>query len=212
VSFCRRSRNLPDFHQFQESLLERLPVAVCACDRQGRITHHNQRAVEFWGGEPQPQQRFWGTARLCDSRGKLLDLLASPLAVVLHTGKPQYNRELVMERRDGSRVTILSNATPLFDSGKSLLGAVEVFQDITEQKWSEDAKRVAERLAASARIANQVMQQMARPLNSISSLLNVLRRDGSLSAEARACTELIQQELTRFDRLAREMDHLAMAA
>lgn len=203
---------MPDFHQFQESWLEKLPVAVCACDRQGTITHHNQRAVEFWGSGPKLHQRFSGAARLCDSRGKALDLAASPLALVLKAAKPQYNRELVMERWDGSRVTILSSATPLFDSARNLLGAVEVFQDITEHKWSEDAKRVAERLAVSARAANQVMQQLAVPLNSISSLLDVLRRDVSLSAEARACTELIQQELMRFDRLAREIDHLAMAA
>lgn len=187
-------------------------MAVCACDRMGKITHHNRLAAEFWGGEPQAQYRFSGAVNLRDPRGKLLDPLASPLAVALHTGKPQYNRELVMERLDGSRVTILSNATPLFDPAKSLLGAVEVFQDITEHKWSEEAKRVAERLATSARIANQVMQQIATPLNSISSLLDVLRRDVSLSAEARACTDRIQQELTRFARLAREMDHLAVAA
>lgn len=203
---------MPDFHQFQESLLETLPVAFCACDRQGTITHHNQRAADFWGGKPKLHQRFSGAKRLRDSRGKALDFAASPLALVLNAAKPQYNRELVMERWDGSRVTILSSATPLRDSAKNLLGAVEVFQDITEHKWSEDAKRVAERLAASARIANQVMQQLAIPLSSISNLLDVLRRDVSLSAEARTCTELIQQELMRFDRLAREMDHLAVAA
>jgi transcriptional regulator with PAS, ATPase and Fis domain len=203
---------LPDFHQLQEPLLERLPVAVCACDREGAITHHNRRAVEFWGIEPKPHQRFCGAARLRDSRGKALDVAASPLAMVLNAAKPQYNRELVMERWDGSRVTILSSATPLFDSAKHLLGAVEVFQDITEHKWSEDAKRVAERLAASARAANQVLQQLAAPLSSISNLLDMLRRDVSLSAEVHACTELIQQELMRFDRLAREMDPLAVAA
>lgn len=211
---------MPDFHQFQGSALETLPVAVlqtlpvavCACDRQGNITHHNQHAVELWGNEPGPQQRFSGAVRLWDARGKVLDIAASPLAAVLKAGKPQYNRELVMERGDGSRVTILSSATPLFDSARNLLGAVEVFQNITEHKWSEDAKRVAERLAASARIANEVMQRLAVPLSSISSLLDVLRRDVSLSAEARACTELIQQELKRFDRLTREMDPLAVAA
>ena len=186
-------------------------MAVCACDRMGKITHHNHRAAEFWGGEPQPQDRFGGAVKLRDARGKLLDLLASPLAVALHTGKTQYNRELVLERLDGSRVTILSNATPIFDPARNLLGAVEVFQDITEQKWSEEAKRVAERLAVSARIANQLMQQIAKPLNSISNLLDVLRRDAGLSAEARSCTDQIQQELARFTRLAREMD-LAVAA
>lgn len=213
MSFCRFfGVQLPDFHQFQESLLETLPVAICACDWQGNITHHNQHAVDLWGNEPKAHQRFSGAVRLRDSRGKVLDVAASPLAVVLKAGKPEYNRELMMERWDGSRVTLLSSATPLFDSTRNLLGAVEVFQDITQHKWSEDAKRVAERLAASAQAANQMMQRLAVPFNSISSLLDVLRRDVSLSAEARACTELIQQELMRFDRLAREMDPLAVAA
>jgi signal transduction histidine kinase len=213
LSFCSSGvPPLPDLNSFQENLLERLPVAVCACDPQGKITHVNQRAVELWQKAPDPELRFSGAARLYDSKNKPLGSMASPLAFVLRCGKPQYNKELILERWDGSRISILSNASPLFDAKNNLLGGLEVFQDITEHKWSEEARRVAERAAASARVATLVAQQIIRPLHSIAGLLDVLRRDATLTAEARAYTEMIQQELTRFDRLAQEMGQLGMAA
>ena len=89
---------------------------------------------------------------------------------------------------------------------------MEVFHDITERRWSEEARRVSERLCASARVASQVTEQLRKPLHSVTSLLDILRQDGNLSAEARTCMELIEQELLCFDQLSREMVHLSTAA
>jgi signal transduction histidine kinase len=203
---------LSDFNLFPESLLDRLPVGVCACDLHGRITHANRHAVELWQQQPEPGAHFSQVVRLFDCKGKFLAPAASPLAVVLRYAKPQYGREVLLERNDGSRLSILSNASPLFNAEGDLLGGLELFQDITQRKWSEEARRVADRAAASARVATQVAQQISRPLHSIASLLDGLRREAGLTAEVRAYTERIQQELTRFDRLAREMGQLAMAA
>jgi signal transduction histidine kinase len=67
-------------------------------------------------------------------------------------------------------------------------------------------------MAASARVANQVAQQIRKPMVSLAGLLDILRNETNLSAEARSYTELIQQELSQFDTIAREMVHLSMAA
>lgn len=197
---------------FPMQFLERLPVAACSCDRQGVITEYNRHAVELWGREPFSKDFFGGAARLYDSKGKRLEPSAWPLASVLRSGQPHRNTELIVEKPDGARVTVLSNAAPVRDAEDRLAGAVEVFQDITERRWSEDARRVAERLMASARLASDVAQQISKPLHSMTSLLEVLRLDENLSAEARSYTELIKAELSRFDQLARQMVHLSMAA
>ena len=197
---------------FQNQVLEHLPVAFCSCDTEGNVTESNRHATDLWGSKPAASARFHGAARLFDARGKLLPQDQSPIACALRTRKPQRNMELIVERPDGRRITVLSNAAPLLDADSKLLGALEVFHDITERRYVEEARRVADRLAASARVANQVAQQIKKPLVSLTSLLDILRKETNLSAEARSYTELIEQELSRFDRLAQEMVHLSIAA
>jgi signal transduction histidine kinase len=213
ASFCGPLEfRLSELNPFQKQLLECLPVAICSCDVHGLLIEYNRHAVELWGREPQIGARFCGAPRLFDSRGKLVDERNTPVARVLKSGLEQRNTELIIERPDGKRINVLSNAAPLLNTQGHIVGALEVFQDITERRWSEEARRVADRLAASARVASAVAQQMKKPLLSLSSLLQVLRQDANLSAEARSYTELIQQELLRFDNLAKEMVHLSMAA
>ena len=197
---------------FQNQVMEHLPVAYCSCDTEGTITEFNHHATDLWGNEPAAGVRFHGAARLLDAKGKLLPQEQSPIACALRTRKPQRNTELMVERKDGRRITVLSNAAPLFDAEGNLTGAMEVFHDITERRYVEEARRVADRLAASARVANQVAQQIKKPMVSLTSLLDILRKETNLSAEARSYTELIEQELSRFDRIAQEMVHLSMAA
>ena len=97
-----------------------------------------------------------------DVYGKRLEPDKTPIASVLRSGSAQRNSEVVIERPDGTRITVLSNAAPLCDGKGKLLGALEVFHDITERRWSEAARRVADRLAASARVASQVAQQIKK--------------------------------------------------
>jgi len=59
------------------------------------------------------------------------------MAELLETGRPIRNRELVIERPDGSRLTILANLDPLRDEAGRLVGGVNCFQDITARKGAE---------------------------------------------------------------------------
>ncbi len=47
------------------------------------------------------------------------------------------NREIVVERADGSRGVVLVNINPFKDRSGKILGAVNCFQDVTERKRSE---------------------------------------------------------------------------
>ena len=78
----------------------------------------------------------------------------SPTAEVLRNGIPVRNRELVIERPDGTRVPVLSNVVPLRNADGSLIGAVSCLQDITERKRTE------QRLQES----NEKLQLMSRRL------------------------------------------------
>ena len=59
------------------------------------------------------------------------------MAELLTTGRPVRDREVMLERPDGTRRTIIENLNPLFDEDGSLIGGVNCFQDITARKAAE---------------------------------------------------------------------------
>jgi GAF domain-containing protein len=117
----------------------------------------------------------------------------------------------VIERPDGKRLTVISNVAALRDEEGKVIGALDVLHDITDRRWSEDARRIAERLSASSRVAAEVMQ-LKPALLSMVNLLNLLGQDATLSVQARGYAELARLELVRFDALVKHMAHLAGAA
>jgi signal transduction histidine kinase len=59
---------------------------------------------------------------------------------VLRTGGMARDEEVIIERPDGSRVTVLVNIAPLFDGNGALIGAVNCFQDLSAQKQAEEER------------------------------------------------------------------------
>ncbi|MCU1335270.1 MAG: hypothetical protein JWO19_851 [Bryobacterales bacterium] len=123
------------------TLVEVMPVAVYVCDTSGIIQGYNKRAVELWGREPQlgdPAQRYCGSLRLYSSDGTCVPHEESKMAEVLRTGIEARDLEVMIERPDGSRLTVLVDIVPLRNGDGELIGAMNCFQDITERKQSEE--------------------------------------------------------------------------
>ncbi len=195
----------------RSQFFECLPVACYACDRSGAITDFNRRSVALWGRAPEVTDRFTGAHKVLDACGDLLAPEATGTAFLLRSGLPHLNKEFVIERPDGKRITVLSNVAALLDEEGRTVGALDVLQDITDRRWSEDARRLAERVSATARVATQVVQ-LKPALLSIVGLLDLLGREATLSVEARGYADLVRVELVRFDALVKHMAHLSGAA
>ena len=122
---------------------ELLPVAVCICEASsGVIAYYNSRAVELWGRAPiagDTDERFSASLRLFRTDGTPLSHLETPMAQVLNGAAPVRNQEVVIERSDGSRIMTLANVDPLIDSTGRIVGAINVFRDVTEWKMAAQA-------------------------------------------------------------------------
>jgi hypothetical protein len=69
---------------------------------------------------------------------------------VLRTGGPARDQEVIIERPDGSRVTVLVNIAPLFDGNGALIGAVNCFQRARcSAKWRAEPRPTGRNFAAS---------------------------------------------------------------
>src|SRR5438132_2989801 len=127
--------------RFRE-ILELMPAAVYVCDQAGVIQNYNSRAAELWGRQPRtgdPLVRFCGSLRHYLPDGTLVPHEESPMAETLRTGVPVRNQEMVLERADGSRVTVMANIAPLWNEKGEQVGAINCLLDVTERKLAESA-------------------------------------------------------------------------
>ncbi len=130
------------------ALFELGPVGVYSCTTSGRLEQFNQRAVELWGREPNrenPDDRFCGSFRLYRPDGSHVPHAECPMAEVATGRVPEVNdTEVVLERPDGTRVTVVVNIRGLRNKRGELVGAINCFYDITERKRAHLALRESE--------------------------------------------------------------------
>jgi PAS domain S-box-containing protein len=73
---------------------------------------------------------FCGAHRLFLTDGRALPHAETPMAQSLRDGTT-HDEEVVIERPEGSRVTVRVNIGPLRDPDGHIVGAINAFQDIT---------------------------------------------------------------------------------
>lgn len=123
-------------------------IGIVSCDSEGLVTRYNRRAVELWGREPIIGAAYFGfdaSERLFLPDGTGLSQDRTPMAAALRTGAPVRDHIILLERRDGDRLTFLVNVEPLFDEAGAIAGAINCFQDISGLKRNEAEPHESER-------------------------------------------------------------------
>lgn len=128
------------------ALFELGPAAIYSCDASGMIEEFNDRAEELWGRRPaegDTDERFCGSFKLFRPDGSFMPHDQCPMAEVV-AGKitAAHDMEVLIERPDGSRVTVVVNVRPLKNKQGEVRGAINCFYDITERKQAEERQQV----------------------------------------------------------------------
>jgi signal transduction histidine kinase len=201
-------------------LVSVMPAAVYACDREGIITYYNPQAVEIWGRKPDLDAAPWSfldSRRIFRADGTTFRSEDLPVRQVLATGVPVINCELILERSDLSRITVLANIAAVRDSVGVVTGTVSIFQDITELKRIQHERdRLLHQLEKSNRELSQfssaVSHDLQAPVRNVRALAQLLaRRDHSLEEDSSHLLTLIEEGAAGMQRLIESLLRYAQA-
>jgi PAS domain S-box-containing protein len=119
-------------------LLGSLPAAIHTTDSAGRITYCNRAAVDLWGVGPElGKDKCSDLGRLYYPDGTLVPPDECPTKVCLTAGRAMEGKEVILERRDGTRIPIIPYPAPLTDEYGRVVGVVSLKIDVTERKRAE---------------------------------------------------------------------------
>ncbi|MCO6441331.1 MAG: PAS domain S-box protein [Nitrococcus mobilis] len=212
-----------EFHH----LLDRLPVGAYVCDPNGLITYYNRRAVELWGRAPKlndPEDRYCGSFRLYYADdGSPLPLDQCWMALALREEAGYNDREIIVERPDGERRTVLANANPIWSDSGVLLGAINVFIDITDRKRAEEEQRQLRAALAkqghvnfagemAAGIAHELNQPLTAIVNYSEACVSLLRSGTANTDALIAAVEQIAEQGQRAAEIIRRLRALMRKA
>ena len=123
--------DLPD--TFYKMLIDTMDNGVYLVDRDRRVVYWNETSARLSGyTADEITGHFCGDGYLkhVDFSGRLLCGEGCPLKATMEDGKLR-ETDVFMKHKDGHRVPVRVRAYPVYDRSGILIGAVEVFHDIT---------------------------------------------------------------------------------
>ncbi|GAA2701322.1 sensor histidine kinase [Actinoplanes palleronii] len=196
--------------RWTETLLETIDVAVVACDQAARLTLFNRTAREWHGLDADPTvdpSDFSGRYALFDTDGVTpLPADRIPLMRALHEGTVS-NAEIIIRRRSGDPMHLISNGRALIAPDGTPLGAVVAMNDVTtdraQQRVIEQARRELSAANEELRRSNAdlnnfagaVSHDLVAPLGAVGGYLELL--EDVVSGQERAWVDAASRAVTR---------------
>jgi PAS domain S-box-containing protein len=179
------------------AIVESSDDAIYSATPEGIITSWNHGAEELYG------------YRTEEVLGKPVLITVPPERAhetrshfeMLKRGESVESYQTERRRNDGSLVSILLSVSPLRDRKRTVIGASAIARDITAQLRGEQALRRSEKLVAAGRLTATIAHEINNPLEAITNLLYLARRD---PARADQHLEMAEREVQRIADIAQQ--------
>lgn len=196
--------------EFQQ-LLDALPAAAYTCDADGLITYYNAAAAEMWGKRPGlgvPEDRYSGPVHLRVD-GERIERDECWMALALKEGRSYRDKELEVERDDGTRITGLAHVTPIFGEDGHVSGALNVVVDYSDRKRAEEALKEADRRKdLFLSVLGQEMRAQLEPIRNAIQLL----RDPQIGSTRERAGAMLQKQLEQMVNIIDDVMDVSMMA
>ncbi|HUE74086.1 MAG TPA: ATP-binding protein [Pirellulaceae bacterium] len=185
----RAEAKMRESEERYRTLFDLGPVAIYSIDTSGMIREFNRHAATLWGREPAlgdaDERLFCGSLRMFRPDGSYMPHHECPMAEVVSGAISEVrDAEVIIERPDGSRATVVMNIRPLKSQRGEITGAVNCFYDITGRKNSEEAARQSqEHLRRNVETFSKLVEQSPFGLYTVDSQFRIAHvSDGAQDA------------------------------
>jgi PAS domain S-box-containing protein len=196
TSMEEQRAGLSDTLALLDSMLQNAPIGFAFFDRKFRYVRVNQ----FLAGMTEaPIGRHLGRTIAEMLPGPAAGVLQGCIQNVFETGEPvtQFELDTDISGSIGQVRSWLINVYPVKTTSEAVRWVGAIIVEATERKRSEEALRKTEKLAAAGRLAASVAHEINNPLEAVTNLLYLLRRQPSLDEQAVAYADLAQHEIAR---------------
>jgi PAS domain S-box-containing protein len=186
-----------------DSMLAHAPIGMAFFDDHARFIRMNQFLADM-NGLSIGQHIGRSVAELfAGSTGKLIE---EGILRVFATSEPVRDLEVSVgePEEDGRVSTWLVNIYPVRSANHGVRWVGAVIVDTTGIKRSQDALRRTEKLAAVGRLSAAIAHEINNPLEAITNLLYLLRRQEGLDERAAAYIEQATHEVARMSEIVQQ--------
>ena len=196
------------------ALFDRGPIAIYSCDATGLTQEFNPCAVQLWGQEPKrgdSNERFGGAYKLYLPDGTFVPRAQTPMATVLGGDiEAAYDQEFIIERPDGSRITVIANTVPLKNAQGHISGAMCCFYDITERsrlerKTLEQAQTLADLDRRKDEFLAMLSHELRNPLAPLANAVELLRMQKNEAPVQQQARLIIERQLGQLNHLVDDL-------
>jgi len=152
-------RRIRDLERYTENLIRNMNSALLVVDAEGRITYCNAPAGAILG-EDARSLRGRGVWRWFGGDGNAATILSRTLSRGISTK----GAEAVLTREDGSVIPIGISCAPFVDADGARIGAIAIFQDLSEVKQLQSQVLQTEKMASIGQLAAGVAHEINNPM------------------------------------------------
>ena len=155
------------------AIVESSDDAIASKDLNGIITSWNRSAEKLFGYKAE------------EIVGKPVTLIIPPelhhdedmILSKIRRGEKIDHFETIRLHKNGERIEVSLTISPIKDDNGNVIGAAKIIRNITETNKIERALQTTEKLAAAGRMAATVAHEINNPLEAVTNLVYLAKRD-----------------------------------
>jgi PAS domain S-box-containing protein len=200
-----KSKELAEAKSKDEAMLASIGDGVIATDRKGRVIQMNRVAEKLlgWKNVDFIGKQLSEALSAYNDQGDVVPLKKRPIQIALVTGKTTTTAiNYFYKRKDGTKLPVAITVSPIL-LDNNIIGAIEVFRDITREKKIEKLRMDFLSLAS---------HQLRTPLSGTKWLIETMQKGiiGKLNSKQKEYLDNIYQVNERMIKLVSDMLNVLM--
>ena len=182
------------------AIVESSDDAIASKDLNGIITSWNRSAEKLFGYKAEEIVGQPVTVIIPPELHHDEDMILSKI----RRGEKIDHFETIRLHKNGERIEVSLTISPIKDDNGNVIGAAKIIRNITETNKIERALQTTEKLAAAGRMAATVAHEINNPLEAVTNLVYLAKRDLKNNDKVAEYLEMAGRELDRVAHITRQ--------